>query len=148
MPLWNIYHTDDAFNGEQKAELADRITNIVYPHLPAFYVGVVFQEVTAENFYIAGKPAKNFVRIWIDHIARTLPLPEQKADWMRRAHKAVLPIFTARGVNWELHVDETPRDLWLIQGLIPPMPNTEQEKKWHADNKPTPYAIEAAVTAQ
>jgi Putative oxalocrotonate tautomerase enzyme len=88
------------------------------------------------------------VRIWIDHIARTLPLPEHKADWMRRAHKAVLPIFTARGVNWELHVDETPRDLWLIQGLIPPMPNTEQEKKWHADNKPTPYAIEAAVTAQ
>ena len=85
MPLWNIYHTDDTFNGEEKAELADRITNIVYPHLPAFYVGVVFQEVTAENFYIAGKPAKNFVRIWIDHIARTLPLPEHKADWMRRA---------------------------------------------------------------
>jgi hypothetical protein len=66
---------------------------------------------------------------------------------MRRAHKAVLPMFTARGFSWELHVDETPHDLWSIQGLIPPMPDTEQEKKWHADNKPTPYEIEAAVTA-
>jgi hypothetical protein len=35
----------------------------------------------------------------------------------------------------------------LIQGLIPPMPDTEQEKKWHADNKPTRYEIEATVTA-
>jgi hypothetical protein len=64
---------------------------------------------------------------------------------MRRAHKAVLPMFTARGFNFEFHVDETPHDLWSVQGLIPPMPNTEQEKKWHEDNKPTPYEIEAAV---
>jgi hypothetical protein len=46
----------------------------------------------------------------------------------------------------EFHVDETPHDLWSIQGLKPPMPDTEQETKWHEDNKPTPYEIEAAVT--
>jgi hypothetical protein len=26
------------------------------------------------------------------------------------------------------------------------MPDTEPEKKWREDNKPTPYEIEAAVT--
>jgi phenylpyruvate tautomerase PptA (4-oxalocrotonate tautomerase family) len=130
---------------EEKAELADRVAKIVYPHLPAFYVGVVFQEVSSENFYIGGKPAENFVRIWIDHIARTLPLPEHKADWRGRALKAVAPMFTERNLNWELHVDETPRDLWLIQGLVPPLPNTEPEKKWHLENKPTPYQPETAI---
>lgn len=143
MPLWKVYHTANAFTAENKAELADRVTNIVYPHLPAFYVGVVFHEMTPDTLYIGGKSAVNFVRISIDHIARTLHLPEHKADWIARAHKAIIPMFTERGFSWEFHVDETPRDLWSIQGLEPPMPNTVAEKKWHADNKPTPYEVDA-----
>jgi len=147
MPLWNIHHTKNALSDAEKAELADRVTNIVYPHLPAFYVGVVFHEHEATNFYIGGKSANHFVRISIDHIARTLPLPEHKADWRSRALKAVGPMFKERGFNWELHVDETPRELWLIQGFIPPKPNTEAEKKWHADNAPSAYEADVPASA-
>ena len=139
MPLWTIHHTSDAFTAEQKAELADRITKECYPPLPAFYVGIAFQEMRHGSLYIGGQPADNFVRIAVDHIARTLPEPQQKTAWLERARKALAPLFTERGISWEMHVDETTRDLWLIQGLVPPMPNTEAEKKWKAENKPSPY---------
>lgn len=145
MPLWNIYHTSNAFSIEEKSELAERITNIVYPHLPSFYVGVVFQEASEKDFFIGGTPAENFVRISIDHIARTLPTPVWKADWRRRAKEALEPMFSSRGFRWELHVDETPREIWLIQGMVPPLPNTPAEKKWHADNHPSDFVEDNSV---
>jgi phenylpyruvate tautomerase PptA (4-oxalocrotonate tautomerase family) len=139
MPLWTIYHTPNAFTVEQKAELAERITTLCYPPLPAFYVGVAFHEMSPDNLYIGGKPADKFVRIAVDHIARTLPEAAQRAGWLDRARQALVPLFTERGLSWEMHIDETTRDLWLIQGLVPPMPNTEPEKKWKAENMPSPY---------
>jgi phenylpyruvate tautomerase PptA (4-oxalocrotonate tautomerase family) len=141
MPLWKFYHTPDTLNDEQKAELATRITEDVYFRLPAFYVGVVFQEIKQTDFYIGGKPAQRFVRIWIDHIARTLPTPELRENWLDRARKAVEPLFTELDIRWEFHVDETTRDLWLIQGLVPPLANTETETKWKLENEPTPYEV-------
>jgi hypothetical protein len=41
--------------------------------MPKFYVGVVFQEVGEDSFFIGGEPHPRFVRIWVDHIARTSP---------------------------------------------------------------------------
>jgi phenylpyruvate tautomerase PptA (4-oxalocrotonate tautomerase family) len=140
MPLWTVYHTSDTLKDSHKAELAERITK-VYSMLPAFYVGVAFQEIKQADFYIGGKPAQRFVRIVIDHIARSLPTPELRQSWLARARDSVEPTFAALGISWELHVDETTRDLWLIQGLVPPMPNTEHENKWKADNKPSPYEV-------
>ncbi|ANB77059.1 tautomerase family protein [Paraburkholderia phytofirmans] len=142
MPLWKLYHTADTLNDEQKTELAERITKNVYFRLPAFYVAVVFQEIKQGDFYIGGKPAERFVRIWIDHIARSLPTPELRESWLSRAREAIEPMFKELGISWEFHVDETSRDLWLIQGLVPPMPNTEQEVKWKTENKPSPYEVD------
>jgi len=142
MPLWKLYHTSDTLNDAHKAELAERITRDVYFRLPPFYVGVVFQEIKQSDFYIGGKPAQRFVRIWVDHIARSLPTPELRQNWLDRARNALSPLFKELDINWEMHVDETTRDLWLIQGLVPPMPDTEHEKKWKEENKPSPYHIE------
>ena len=75
MPLWKIYHPTSAFSAQDKQALSQRITAL-YSRLPKFYVGVIFQEVPAESFYVGGVPADRFVRIWVDHIARTLPTPE------------------------------------------------------------------------
>ena len=46
---------------------------------------------------------------------------------------------TERGVDWELHIDETSRELWLIQGMRPPLPGSAAEKLWIERNEPVPY---------
>jgi phenylpyruvate tautomerase PptA (4-oxalocrotonate tautomerase family) len=140
MPLWNIYHPLNAFSADDKQALAVRISDL-YTKLPRFYVGVVFQEVASDSFYIGGKPADNFVRISIDHIARSLPTPQAKAWWIAQCDEALAPFVRDRGYRWEFHIDETPFDIWSVQGLRPPPADSEAEKRWKFENKPTPYAL-------
>ena len=40
------------------------------------------------------------------------------------------------GVDWEYSISESPRDLWKINVIVPPMPGTEMEKEWVMANKP------------
>ena len=129
MPLWKLYHPVDTFSAEDKQALSQRITALYKP-LPKFYVGVVFQEVAKDSFYIGGQPVDNFVRIWVDHIARSFKNEEElKARWLAACNQALAPFIADRGLNWELHFDETPFDLWTIQGLKPPSANSEAEKR-------------------
>jgi len=137
MPLWKIYHPVDAFSVEEKQKLAERITAL-YSRLPKFYVGIVFQPVDSGSFFIGAKPADNFVRIWIDHIARTLPTPELRKWWIGQCDEAIAPYIRDKGLDWEFHIDETPFDLWSIQGIRPPKADSEDEKRWIRENKPTP----------
>ena len=102
-------------------------------------VGIVFQEIPTDSFFIGAKPVDNFVRIWVDHIARTLPTPEAKARFIKVSDEAIAPFVKDRGYDWEFHIDETPFDLWSIQGLRPPSANSDAEKKWVLENRPTPY---------
>jgi len=141
MPLWKIYHPVNAYTPQDKQNFAEKITNL-YQRLPKFYVGVVFQDVPKDAFYIGAKPVDNFVRIWVDHIARTLPTPEAKEYWLKISNEAIAPFVKDRGYDWEFHIDETPFDLWSIQGLRPPTPNSDAEKRWVLENKPTPYSAD------
>lgn len=143
MPLWKIYHPVGAFTAEDKRALSQRITGL-YRGLPKFYVIVVFQEVAPDSFYMGGEEVHNFVRIWVDHIARSFPpdAKKLKAKWMGRAEQALAPYIKDRGREWEIHIDETPFDLWQIQGMPPPPPNSDVEKRWIEENKPVPYPIE------
>ncbi len=143
MPLWKIYHPVGAFTADDKRALSQRITGL-YRGLPKFYVIVVFQEVAPDSFYMGGEEAHNFVRIWVDHIARSFPpdAKKLKAKWMGWAEDALAPYIRDRGRDWEIHIDETPFDLWQIQGLPPPPPNSEGEKRWIEENKPVPYSIQ------
>lgn len=143
MPLWKIYHPVGAFSPEDKQQLSQRITAL-YSRLPKFYVGVVFQEVAADSFFVGGEPATNFVRIWVDHIARTLPTAEARTWWIGEVDKALAPFIRDRGHDWEFHIDETSFELWSIQGLRPPPPNSEAEKRWIEENRATPYDLEPA----
>ena len=139
MPLWNIYHPVGAYNDEDKQAIASAIVPL-YPILPKFYVGVVFHETLKGSFYIGGKPVDNFVRISVDHIARQFPNDEVRRRWLKMCTDALTPYTSGRGLSWEFHVDETPFQLWRIQGMRPPLPDTEQEKLWIAEDRPVPYA--------
>jgi 4-oxalocrotonate tautomerase family enzyme len=89
MPLWHVYCPEDAYSAEDKRAFATRVTDLYAEiGLPRFYVGVVFHELPKDSFFIGGKPTNDFVRIWIDQIARSTALqrvqraaaPEQSFD--------------------------------------------------------------------
>ena len=138
MPLWKIYHPVGVFSREDKQGLSEAITAIYARNLPKFYVGVVFQEVAADSFFIGGEPTGDFVRIWVDHIARTMPTPEIRAKFIEMVDAVLAPYVRDRGLRWEYHVDETSYELWSIHGYRPPLPGTEDEKRWRAENRPSP----------
>ena len=74
MPLWHIYCPEGTYSAEDKRALADRITDLYAEYgLPRFLVSVVFQEVPKDSYLIGGEPADDYVRIWIDQIARRIP---------------------------------------------------------------------------
>lgn len=143
MPLWKIYHPEGAYSAQEKQEISARISDI-YRSLPRFYVGVVFQEVARDSFFIGGEPASDFVRIWVDHIARTFDDEGLKGRFLAAVGQLLAPYIEDRGLRWEMHVDETPFSLWTIQGLRPPRPNTEAELRWRSENRPSPYEVEPA----
>lgn len=93
MPLWRIFYHPSAFSAEQKKSLANDITKLYTSppvELPAFYVNVLFIPLQEDEYYIGGETRRNFVRIVIEQIARTMPDPgtEQgkkfRAAWMDR----------------------------------------------------------------
>ena len=51
------------------------------------------------------------------------------------------PFVKDRGFNWEVHIDETPMDLWRVQGIVPPPPGSETERLWAQEDKPIPYEM-------
>ena len=102
--------------------------------MPRFFVSVVFQELPKESFLIGGEPADDFVRIWIDQIARRVP-DDARGWWMKRVCHTVEPFVTERGLRWEVHIDDTPRELWSVQGLRPPAEGSEDEQRWALENR-------------
>lgn len=139
MPLWQIYHPENAFTEDQKEALASAITeaNHTFVNIPRFYVNVFFHEM--KSMYVGGKHTTNFIRITTDTIARAMPTAEIRAEAMRGTEEFLAPFIKDRGYDWEIHFDETPRDLWRVQGLVPPVGYSEYEKLWMEENRPVPY---------
>jgi hypothetical protein len=76
MPLWRVFHAPSAFTPELKKSFAAAVTELYTAppvSLPAFYVNVVFIPLSEENIWIGGEPRRDFVRIVIEQIARSLP---------------------------------------------------------------------------
>lgn len=142
MPLWNIYHPQDAFSDEDKQAIAERITAL-YTDLPKFYVGLVFHPVPSSSFFIGCERADDFVRISVDHIARQIHEDETRRRFLGAVGRLLAPYVADRGLRWEIHIDETPFGLWTIQDMRPPVPGTPQSEQWRADNRPTVPAVSA-----
>jgi 4-oxalocrotonate tautomerase family enzyme len=141
MPYWKIQTPVGAYTAAEKKELCNGITDMYVDAvgLPRFYVVVAFEEVPSDNFYVGGEPVGNFVRVIIDHIARQLDTEQLRQACMDWIEMVLEPLVKDRGFDWEVHVDETPIELWRTQGLVPPDPWSEQEMQWAKDNKATPY---------
>src|SRR5258705_3766983 len=52
-----------------------------------------------------------------------------------------------RGFDWEISIDETPFDLWSLQGEIPPPFQSIAEKRWVAENRASSYTADEKLPA-
>jgi phenylpyruvate tautomerase PptA (4-oxalocrotonate tautomerase family) len=139
MPLWHIYCPEKAYSAEDKCAFATRITDLYAEvGLPRFYVSVVFHELSKDSFFIGGEPTNDFVRIWIDYIARS-PSPERRQWWLETINNMLNPFVRDRDYRWEIHIDQTPIDFWNVQGMKPPDAGSEAEKRWVKENRPSAY---------
>ncbi|KAL4861847.1 hypothetical protein BDV12DRAFT_207751 [Aspergillus spectabilis] len=143
MPLWLVFHTPDAFvDNESKQAFAKDVTSLYTAiGLPAFYVIVNFFPMSQGMCWKGGEmPEKPFVRMAIEHIAVRL---DPDIDTYRRTtakvESIIKPHVADKGYDYEYHIDETERELWRINGFIPPPWHSEAEKTWFRLNKPVPF---------
>jgi phenylpyruvate tautomerase PptA (4-oxalocrotonate tautomerase family) len=140
MPLWNIYHPVNSYTEQEKKEFAERITSFYEGRgLPRFYVVTLFHEVDQGSFYIGGEPVNSGVRIAIEHIARQAGDQANQERVRQLIADVIEPFVTAKGLHWEFHVDYTPKDVWIIDGFVPPPADSDAEKQWAKENRPSPY---------
>jgi len=140
VPLWTIHHSPDAFTSQHKQAFARDITGY-YTRigLPAFYVVVVFDEHAPDSMLIGGEPASGALRVVIEHIAIHLGGSEEMKGAARSLDAVIAKHAAPRGLYYEFHVDETPRELWMVDGLEPPPFGSRAEAVWAARNSPAPW---------
>ena len=140
MPLWHVYHPVGAYSAEQKRQFAADVTEYyTRAGLPKFYVVTLFHEVPESSFLVGGEPSDNAVRVVVEHIARHLTDPEVRKRSTEGLNRLLAPHTRDRGLHCEFHVDETPRDLWMIDGMWPPPACSEAEQLWARENRPVAY---------
>ena len=149
MPLWKIYHPVNAYTAEDKKALSERITSL-YANipLPKFYVVILFEELTKDSCFVGGEPHNKFIRFKVDQISRTLPGPVLREWWVKALDELLAPYVKDRGYDWEISIDETPCDLWSLQGEIPPPFESVAEKRWVKENKASPYTLAEKLPAK
>lgn len=145
MPLHRIFHPPGLYTPAEKANLSARITALYsssnsLANLPDFFVVVLFIEVPADSMYVAGRPRNNFVRIVVEHIARNMGGSVEKMEYFMKRYEEAIADATKNksGVdNWEVHIAETPLELWRIDGIRPPMRQGEEDRLevWHKEGK-------------
>lgn len=140
MPLWTIHHPVDAYSAQDKREFATAITGMYTSiGLPAFYAVTVFNPVHRESFLVGGEARDDSVRIAVEHIAVHTQDPSQQRRVSESISRLIAPFTIDRGLHSEFHVDETPRDLWMIDGVWPPPFGSAGERVWVEQNRPVPY---------
>jgi phenylpyruvate tautomerase PptA (4-oxalocrotonate tautomerase family) len=144
MPLYNIYHPVGAYTTKDKAEFAKSIVDAYNNVIPRFYVGIIFQEIPKDDFYMGAVAKDKFVRIRCDHFARHQTGAEANSDfgadkWMAKIEKAIAPFVRDRGFDWEIHYGQTPRELWRVQGMKPPAAQSTAEDLWIKQNRAVPF---------
>ncbi|KAK4447136.1 putative oxalocrotonate tautomerase [Podospora aff. communis PSN243] len=145
MPLWLVYHPEGTFvTPESKQALAaDVMTMYTGGGLPAFYVVVNFITLPHTSIFVGGKNPpveKPFIRFTVDHLAVHFgDDAERKLRVINTLDRLIKPHVADKGYDWEFSVDETPRELWKINGFIPPPHKSEAEAKWARDNRPSEW---------
>ncbi|MER7501427.1 tautomerase family protein [Nonomuraea pusilla] len=140
MPLWQVYHPVGSYTPEDKQQFAADVTDFYQRiGLPRFYVVTLFHEVEGASCFVGGEPSEGTVRVVIEHIARHSQDPAERGQASEAISRLVAPYTRDRGLYCEFHVDETPQDLWMTDGVAPPTSGSDAERLWARENRPVPY---------
>jgi hypothetical protein len=63
-------------------------------------------------------------------------------SFLKEVDETLKPFIADKGWDWEYSVEETRRDMWKVNGFVPPMPNSKAEKEWIETNVPEPFTLE------
>ena len=144
MPVWDCHYPARGLSQQQRQTLANNITRI-YTNLglPPFYVQVRFHEAAPSSFFVGGQDYSSTsssshkdAGIQIIHVARSFDSEESKTKFLHKVDQVLNPVFEGQGWDWEYWVMEGPRELWKINGIVPPPTGSETEKRWFEANKP------------
>jgi hypothetical protein len=136
MPVWYIKHSPNTITPTEKEQLAKSITNLYGSYgLPAFYVQSHLYRGCPWYSFRWGEVHPNFAAVTIYHIARAFQSDEAKQRFLSGVDNILDPVFESKGMEWEYFIAEASRDLWKMNGLVPPQPGSEGEKKWAQLNK-------------
>ncbi|KAL2879335.1 hypothetical protein SGCOL_005463 [Colletotrichum sp. CLE4] len=138
MPKWVFNCNAGVFTPAEKKQIAEGMTKIYTSvGLPAFYCHTHFIELAPENIYAGGETPKALTTVSIYHIARGFDTPQVEAFFFKALDDVLRPILKPKGIEWESGIYEARRELWRINGLVPPDTGSEMEKKWAKDNRVT-----------
>ncbi|KAK5681336.1 hypothetical protein LTR17_027499 [Elasticomyces elasticus] len=146
MPQWNVYHSEGVFKtAEEKKALVHDVNNYyhVYGKLPAFYVVVNFLPMPAGTMFRGYDDVadldKPFVRLSISHMAAHRSDGMGAERFRRGIDGAIKKSIVEKGYYYEYSVVEEPREMWKIDGLMPPPYGSEIFMKWNKENKVSDY---------
>ncbi|KAL0781945.1 hypothetical protein CaCOL14_003280 [Colletotrichum acutatum] len=136
MPKWVFNCNAGVFTAAEKKQIAEGMTKLYTSvGLPAFYCHAHFIELTPENMYAGGETPKALTTVSIYHIARGFDTPQIEAFFFKALDDILRPILKPKGIEWESGIYEARRELWRINGLVPPETGSEMERKWAKENQ-------------
>jgi len=151
--MWNIYHPEGTFTTtEEKATFVTDINDYYggTGGFPEFYVCVHFITMPGTSMFRGRQPVaeldKPFIRLAISHIhvnqsaiSSKLGIEDPAARIRGAIDTAIKRSITDKGYYVEYSVSEDPRELWKVDGLLPPPWKSNAEEVWKRENKAVPW---------
>jgi Putative oxalocrotonate tautomerase enzyme len=78
----------------------------------------------------------------IEHVAGRLERSEEQQHFLSIVNDVIPPFVRDKGFDWEFQIDETPIELWSVQGFVPPPAPSAALQRWARENRPTPYGAD------
>jgi hypothetical protein len=85
--------------------------------------------------FVGGESRPNFVNLSIAHIARSHKHETDRMDFLKKID-LILERFKTKGLDWEYFIVDTLRQQWKINGMYPPLADSDEEKEWVRLNRP------------
>jgi len=73
MPLWKVHYPVGAYSAQDKRNSPKCHRDVFKDSDPKFYVVMILRKSPQSSFYVGGASHRKFVRLKLEHMARTCP---------------------------------------------------------------------------
>jgi Putative oxalocrotonate tautomerase enzyme len=103
---------------------------------------MIFEEVAADSFYVGGASHGKFVRLHLEHMARTLPGPIIREWWVKAVDELSHPSSGTEDMTGKSpSMRSRPIFGRFRVKFLPPF-ESHAEKRWVKENKVSPYGLQ------